>query len=260
MRVVFVGVGEAFDEGLANTSLFLAGLVGETRRTVLLDCGFTAAAAFFGCPAIAPADRQDGPDAVWISHFHGDHFLGLPWLITRLHEQGRSRPLRVHGGAGVATKVLAALDLAYPNLREKLAFEIVGIEARPGEAFELAGFAARAELTGHGAPCLGLRLETRLGALFYGGDGPTTAKGLELASGCSLAVLEAYGLEAGVPGHGSVPEAVEAAEAAWVEALAVVHVRREVRRERGDAIRRGLADASIRAFMPEPGEVFETQG
>jgi len=39
--------------------------------------------------------------------------------------------------------------------------------------------------------------------------------------------------------------------------LAVVHVRREVRRERGDAIRRMLADASIRAFLPEPGEVFE---
>jgi ribonuclease BN (tRNA processing enzyme) len=257
MRVVFVGVGEAFDEGLANTSLFVAGLAGESRRTVLLDCGFTAGAAFFACPAIAPADRREGPDAVWISHFHGDHFLGLPWLIARLHEQGRARPLVVHGGTGVAAKVLAALDLAYPNLREKLAFEIVGIEARPGEAFELAGFGARTALTGHGAPCLGLRLETRLGALYYGGDGPMTAKGLELASGCSLAVLEAYGLEAGVPGHGCVPEAVEAAEAAWVEALAVVHVRREVRRDRGDAIRRMLTDASIRAFLPEPGEVFE---
>jgi ribonuclease BN (tRNA processing enzyme) len=257
MRVLFVGVGEAFDETLANTSLFVAGMIGEERRTVLLDCGFTAAAAFFGCTALAEADRQTGPDAVWISHFHGDHFLGLPYLVARLHEQGRTRPLVIHGGAGVSGKVLAALDLAYPNLREKMGFDLVYQEARPGEAFAVAGFAARAAFTGHGMPCLGLRLETRFGSLYYGGDGPMTGPGQELASGCSLAVLEAYGLAAGVPGHGTVPQALEAAEAAWVGALAVVHVRREVRRERGAELRRMLADASIRAFLPEPGEVFE---
>jgi ribonuclease BN (tRNA processing enzyme) len=257
MRVTFVGVGEAFDEGLPNTSLFVAGMTGESRRTVLLDCGFTAAAAYFGCLGLSEADRRDGPDALWISHFHGDHFFGLPYLLARLQEQGRVRPLFIHGGEGLAARVCQVVDLAYPNLRGRLDFELVCLDVRAEAPFVLAGFAARAALTGHGAPCLGLRLETRFGALYYGGDGAPAPACRELASGCALVVQEGYGLTPGIAGHGSVAEAVETAEAAWANALAVVHVRRELRRERGDALRRTLAGASIRAFLPEPGEAFE---
>ena len=257
MRVTFVGVGEAFDECLPNTSLFVAGMAGESRRSVLLDCGFTAAAAFFSCPGLSDSDRHDGPDAVWISHFHGDHFFGLPYLLARMQEQGRVRPLFVHGGEGVATKVWQVVDLAYPHLRGRLDFEVVCLEARPDAPLVIAGFAARAAVTGHGAPCLGLRLETRFGVLYYGGDGAPTPACRELASGCTLAVQEGYGLSPGIAGHGSVAEAVEMAEAAWANTLAVVHVRRELRRESGAEIARQLAAASIRALLPEPGEVFE---
>ena len=257
MRVTFVGVGEAFDECLPNTSLFVAGMAGESRRTVLLDCGFTAAAAFFGCPGLSDSDRRDGPDAVWISHFHGDHFFGLPYLLARMQEQGRVRPLFLHGGQGLAARAGQVVDLAYPHLRDRLDFELVCFEARPEVPLVIAGFAARAAVTGHGAPCLGLRLETRFGVLYYGGDGAPTPACRDLASGCALVVQEGYGISPGVAGHGSVAEAVETAESAWANALAVVHVRRELRRERGEAIRRTLAGASIRAFLPEPGEVFE---
>ena len=166
MRVTFVGVGEAFDEVLPNTSLFLAGMTGESRRTVLLDCGFTAAAAFFGCDGVSEADRRDGPDAVWISHFHGDHFFGLPYLLARMQEQGRSRPLLVHGGEGVAEKVATVADLAYPGLRGKLDYELVCLEARPEEPFGVAGVVAAAvqqvlrDRRAHGqAPSLGAPLD-----------------------------------------------------------------------------------------------------
>ena len=194
---------------------------------------------------------------IFISHLHGDHFFGLPYLLARMQEQGRARPLFVHGGAGVAEKVAMVADLAYPGLRGKLDYELVCLEARPEEPFVVAGFSALAALTGHGAPCLGVRLTTRFGALYYGGDGAALPAGRELASGCALVVQEGYGLEAGVPGHGSVPEALDLAESGWAEALAVVHVRRELRRERGEEIGRQLGAASIRAFLPEPGDVFE---
>ncbi len=257
MRVTFVGVGEAFDETVPNTSLFLAGMVQGKRATVLCDCGFTAAAAFFDCLALSEADRERGPDAVWISHFHGDHFFGLPYLLARFLEAGRTEPLPVYGGEGVADKVAAVVDLAYPLMRAKFPFAVEPVAVRPGEAFTLAGFAARAELTSHGAPCLALRVETEFGALYYSGDGGATAACRELATGCALVVQEAYGLEAGVAGHGSVAEALDLAGAAWAEALALVHVQRQVRRERSADIRRLLADAPMRAFLPEPGEVFE---
>lgn len=257
MRVTFVGVGEAFDETLPNTSLAVEATVNGRRRTVLLDCGFTAGAAFFACPALAAGDREPGPEAVWLSHFHGDHCFGLPYVLTRWHEAGRTAPLAVYGGQGVGGQVATLLDLAYPNLRAKLGFALQAVAVRPGEAFALAGLPAQAALTGHGAPCLALRLETGKTALYYSGDGAPTDACRELASGCALMVQEAYGLAAGIPGHGSVAEALELAEAAGAGALAVVHVRRELRRERSEEIRRMLADSGARAFMPGPGTVFE---
>jgi ribonuclease Z len=257
MRVTFVGVGEAFDDSVPNTSLFLAGLTGGTRATVLLDCGFTAASAFFACPTLSEADREEGPDAVWLSHFHGDHFFGLPWLVARLHEAGRTRELPVFGGPDVAGRVWSVLDLAYPHLREKLGFAVRPVAVADGEAFSLAGLPARAAATEHGAPCLAVRLETEYGAFFYSGGGRCGPACRDLASGCALAVFEAYAMEAGTVGHGSVEEALNLAGEAWVEALALVHVRRSLRRERGEDLRRALAQAPLRAFLPEPGTVFE---
>ncbi len=257
MRVTFVGVGEAFDERLPNTSLFLAGVCGEGRRTVLLDCGFTAAAAFFACQAIPGPDREQGPDAVWISHFHGDHFFGLPYLLARLHEVGRERPLLLAGDEAVEDRVKSAVSLAYPNLLEKLAYPLHFASVGPGEAFSICGFPARATQTGHGAPCLALRLETHLGALYYSGDGAPTEACRELANGCALIVQEAYGVEAGPPGHGPVAEAIGLGETAARDgALAPVHIRRDVRRARGEAIQARLSAAGVRAFLPEPGAMF----
>ncbi|EHJ47293.1 beta-lactamase domain protein [Solidesulfovibrio carbinoliphilus subsp. oakridgensis] len=265
MRVVFVGVGEAFDETLPNTSLWVeapatAGTTGTAdagrRRTVLLDCGFTAAAALFACPALTEADRATGPEAVWISHFHGDHYFGLPYLLARWHEAGRTAPLAVWGGAGAEGRLPAVVDLAYPSLRAKLTFPLCFAAVRPGEDFSLAGLAARTAVTGHGAPCLALRLETGAGTLYYSGDGAPTEACRELARGCDLVVQEAYGLGAGIAGHGSVAEALEAARTAGAGTLALVHVRRELRREQAGEIRRLVKDSEVRAYLPEPGEIF----
>ena len=256
MRVTFVGVGEAFDETLPNTSLFVEGRGPARRASVLLDCGFTAAAAFFACPGVATSDREAGPDAVWISHFHGDHYFGLPYLLARLHESGRTRPLAVCGGPGTEAKFGALLDMAYPNLRAKLRFAVETTSVSPGEEFFLAGFPAQAALTGHGAPCLALRLCVGEKALYYGGDGAPTVDSRELAKGCDVLVQEAYGIRAGVPGHGSVEEAVGFAREAGAATLAVVHVRRELRRERGEEIRRMLRDCGLLASLPGPGAVI----
>ncbi|EFL49555.1 conserved hypothetical protein [Solidesulfovibrio fructosivorans JJ]] len=256
MRVTFVGVGEAFDERLPNTSLLVEGVGADGPRTILLDCGFTAGAAFFGCGALPAALRERGPDAIWISHFHGDHYFGLPYALTRWHEQGRREPLTVYGGEGMAGKLAALVDMAYPNVRGKLTYPLKGVSVADGEAFSLAGLPARTALTGHGAPCLALRLETADGGLYYSGDGAPKAACVELARGCGLVVQEAYGLAAGIPGHGSVAQAIELAREAGAGALAVVHVRREVRREQSGDIRRMLEESGIRAFLPEPGDVF----
>lgn len=252
MQVQFIGVGEAFDERYPNTSVLVSidGVDGASH--VLLDCGFTAAAAYY-----THATAAVGLDAVWISHFHGDHFLGLPLLLLRFWEEGRTLPLTVVGPAGIEAKVWQALELAYPSFRARLQYPVRCLEAAPGCSLTTAGagwsFAASEHST-H-APCLAVRLDAGGVALFYSGDGRATPATAALASGVDLLIHEAYGLTADTQGHSGVASCLELARKTGAKALALVHLSRPVRRAHDVEIRALLAqELGERGLLPEPGE------
>lgn len=251
MRVLFCGVGEAFDEALPNTSLLVEATANGQRREVLLDCGFTAAHAYWLHGPKLDAS-PDGPDAVWLSHFHGDHFLGFPALAARMRLAGRTRELVVAGRPGVGMAVTKALDLAYPNLREKLDFPIRYAECEPGECLDVLGLSLAGAYTTHAEPCLALRLEDDDASLYYSGDGAPASECLALAWGAGLVVQEAFALEPGDPGHGSVVEAVELARVTSPGALALVHLERRLRAGSMAEVEALLDGAG---FVPLPGHV-----
>jgi ribonuclease Z len=58
--------------------------------------------------------------AVFISHLHGDHFFGLPGLISTMHLQGRNTPLHIHGPEGLEEMMKLILSYA----RHELAYEV----------------------------------------------------------------------------------------------------------------------------------------
>jgi len=249
VQVTFLGVGEAFDETLDNTSLFVT--AGRDKPlSLLLDCGFTAAAAYFRL-----ARDPQGLDAVWVSHFHGDHFFGLPALFLRMQEEGRIRPLSIVSQPGGEEKVRACLDLAYPNLIRK-GFALEFHELTPTTALSFRGVRLSCAASEHSAPSFALRVDDGNAAILYSGDGRLTPQGEDLARGCGLAVLEAYGLEE-QPGHATVAGAIAAARRAGVPRLALAHLNRDVRRGRRAEISRLLAAAGdLDAFLPEPGDAI----
>ncbi len=251
MRCLFCGVGEAFDSDRPNTSIHLHG----PGQSLLLDCGFTAAAAFF---RFAPDPL--GLAAVYISHFHGDHFLGLPWLAVRFLEEGRSAPLTVVGQPGVADKVWACLDLAYPSFRGRATFSLNFQEAEPGREIFAGGFGLRFARGEHSTPCLAVRAEAEGAAIFYSGDGRPTPATRDLAQGADLVIQEAYVLAPGHPGHGSVDEALVLAREAGAPRLALVHLSRTLGvKERAALSARLAAEPGMRAWLPEPGEILELE-
>jgi ribonuclease Z len=252
MKITFCGVGEAFDERLANTSLLVTVQDGAgCARTALLDCGFTAAHAFWSLSA-DPLNLE----TVWISHFHGDHFFGLPLLLLRFGEEGRKSPLTVIGQSGVAETVTTALDLAYPGFRAKLGYEVRFQEASPGRRIESAGLHWSFADNGHSSPCLAVRVDHSAGSIFYSGDGKPTENTLILAMGCDLMVHEAYRVEEETPGHGTVRACVQFARNAGVPALALVHMQRTERATRIDEVERIMSETTdVEVFLPEPGEV-----
>ncbi len=262
MKVKFLGVGEAFDEDLPNTSILVRAEERHTQNpppaarnsgSILLDCGFTAPPQFWrSCP------DPDGLDALWVSHFHGDHFFGIPALLTRFWESGRKRPFLIAGQEGVEQAVCAAIRLAYPSIMEKFTFELQFLIVHPATVVEAAGMSWSTAQTGHSQKDLALRLGEGEKSVFYSGDGPPTDATLDLARGCGLAIHEAFSLDREIGSHGNILGCIDFARRAGARALALVHIERHERRQRRREILEAIEGVrDLRVFMPEPGDEVE---
>ena len=69
-------------------------------------------------------------DTVFVTHLHGDHFGGLPWLlIDAQYVSKRTRPLIVTGPSGIEARFLTAAEALYPGVTTvRRGFELVFLE------------------------------------------------------------------------------------------------------------------------------------
>ena len=106
MKLHILGCGDAFGSGGRNQSGYL---VETEQRLFLLDCGPTTLLAM----KRAGFDPRR-LDAVFISHLHGDHFGGLPFLfIEFLHQRPRAKPLHIAGPPQTEDRVRQLFRLMY---------------------------------------------------------------------------------------------------------------------------------------------------
>ncbi|ABK17343.1 MBL fold metallo-hydrolase [Syntrophobacter fumaroxidans] len=253
MKITFLGVGEACDAILPNTSLWIETGTGGRRCSVMLDCGFTVPPRYW-----LQTENPDDLDALWVSHFHGDHFFGTPALLLRFWETRRTKPLVVIGQPGIEQLIRSSMDLAYPNFLPKLTYPLEFHTAIPGETMHAAGLDWNFAESGHGQRNLSVRVDDGSEAIFYSGDGLPSVDTLELARGCALVVHEAFRLDQPTPGHGTVSECIGFARQAGVRRLALVHFQRDERKTKWPAILNLVQKAQdLEAIVPEPGAVME---
>jgi ribonuclease Z len=92
---------------------------------------------------------------IFITHFHGDHFLGLPGLIQTMQLNDRDKPLHLYGPKGMKTLTNQLLTLGYfrPN------YEIIAHEIADGDVIEFDGYSIHALHTCHNVPTLAYCLQ-----------------------------------------------------------------------------------------------------
>jgi ribonuclease BN (tRNA processing enzyme) len=252
MKLFFLGVGEALDANQPNTSILVFRDNNQHNGQILLDCGFTVPHEYF----------KLNPDAetlevLWISHFHGDHFMGVPLLILRFWELNRQEPLTIVGQKGVENKILAAVELAYPGLHDRLGFSLVFKEIGPAVSFDISGFHWQTALNAHSQPCLALRLEKQGKSFFYSGDGRPTAETLALAKDCDIIIHEAYRFQDETPGHGSIDGCIDFARKADVSRLVLLHIHQTDRQSFIKEIQSMVQSISdIEILLPESGDTI----
>lgn len=254
MKIVFLGVGEACDETLPNTSVWVQTEGPQQHRSILLDCGFTVPSPYW-----QQTDDPDDLDGLWISHFHADHFFGVPALLLRFWETQRRKPLLIIGQTGIEELIRRTMELAYPGFFRKLSyplqFEVIEADAGPRNILGLTWSCAA---TGHGQRDLAVRIATDRRSIFYSGDGPPTAATRHLAQHCDLIVHEAFELNHTVTGHGTVQDCIGFARQAQAGMLALVHLQRDVRRMQYQRIVRICEEIhDLHVLLPQPGDEIQ---
>ena len=239
-EVTVLGCGEAFDERYTNTSL----LVRAEGKALLLDCGYSAPAPLWN--AVHDANELD---LIYISHAHADHCFGLPAVLGRMWEDGRTKPLVILSQAPLLAQLRALMESGYPGLAARFQYPIEYREASPAMPQEWSGIRFAFAPTRHSVTNLAVRVETGAGKLCYSGDGQFTDESRVLFAGADLLVHEAYSFEPS-PIHGDFPGVIRMAAEQSVRQLALVHIKRTVRQGEWDRIE------ALAARVPEPGEKF----
>ena len=196
LTIRFVGAGDAFGSG----GRFQACISLRTPTThALLDCGATSLVAMKRL-GIDPASV----DVVVLTHLHGDHFGGLPFLILDGQFARRERPLTVAGPPGTRERVLQAMEVSFPGSSTvSRRFEISFVELPEHVATPVGELAVTTFGVPHpsGAPAYALRVAIAGKIVAYSGDGGWSAALIDAARGADLFICEAYSFEKPIKFH-----------------------------------------------------------
>ncbi len=133
-------------------------------------------------------------DVVFISHFHGDHYFGLPFLLLEYAELApRARDLTIVGPPGIAKRVQNTTDLAFSNVfRKDRGYHLDFIEAKDGKGGEAAGITWTARRVEHvsNLESYAYRVEVDSRSLAYSGDTVMCPPLVPLADGADVFVVE----------------------------------------------------------------------
>jgi ribonuclease Z len=147
MRLTFLGTAGSWPTKERSASAIA---LDTERELILLDCGEGTQRQFFQSSVSFMKVRR-----VFLSHFHGDHFLGLPGLIQSMSLNHRVGPLDIYGPPDSQEMVQRVLELGYFTLR----FPINVHPLSPGESIDLDGYSVRTAKAEHPVPTLAYRIE-----------------------------------------------------------------------------------------------------
>jgi ribonuclease BN (tRNA processing enzyme) len=197
MRLTIIGCGDAFGAGGSLQTSFL---VRSETSTFLIDCG---ASSLIGMRrlGIQPNDI----DTVFVSHLHGDHFGGLPWLLVdALYVSKRTKPLVVTGPKSIAARFATAAEALYPEItKAKRDFDLVFVDYEERRPLEIGGVAVMPFEVKHpsGAPPYALRFTLEGKVLAFTGDTGWVEVLCDVAHGADLFITECFQYDVTLPIH-----------------------------------------------------------
>jgi ribonuclease Z len=148
LRITFLGTGGTLPTVNRNPSAILVNREGDM---MLFDCGEGTQ------QQMMRAKTGMKISSIFITHFHADHFLGIPGLIQTMSFNGRSDSLDIYGPDRTQRMVRQMIELGY----YRMGFDINAYELEEGDIIDKGEYSIKAVATDHSIPSLGYVLEEK---------------------------------------------------------------------------------------------------
>ena len=197
MQLRFVGCGDALGSGgRFNTCFHVTG----ASVNLLIDCGASS------LPALKRLGiAREAIDLILITHFHGDHFGGLPFLLLDAQFTRRSRPLVIAGPVGIETRLANLTEALFEHsskTKQRFDLSVIALEPEQSRTFGEVKVTPYPVVHGEsGGPFLAYRIEAEGRVIAYSADTEWTDMLIPAARGADLFIAEAYYYDKIVKNH-----------------------------------------------------------
>ena len=197
MQLRFVGCGDALGSGGRSHTCFH--VTGKSAN-FLIDCGASSLPALKRLEIIS-----DEIDLILITHFHGDHFGGLPFLLLDAQFARRTRPLVIAGPEGIETRLAQVMEALFEHsstTKQRFDLSIVALTPEESRTFGAVKVTPYPVVHGEsGGPHLAYRIEAEGRVIAYSADTEWTETLIPAARNADLFIAEAYYYDRIVKNH-----------------------------------------------------------
>jgi len=150
LNIIFLGTGGSWPTVKRNVTSIA---VKRGSEIILFDCGEGTQRQFQKSKLSYMQISK-----IFITHFHGDHFLGIPGLIQTMQLNDRDKPLHIYGPRGMVKLTNQLLSLGYfkPN------YEIIVHEVDEGSILDFDEYVIRVIRVKHGIPSLAYCIDEKM--------------------------------------------------------------------------------------------------
>ena len=224
VTVRFVGSGDSFGSG------------GRFQTCILVDGPGSRFAVDFGASSLIALAQQgiehNSIDAIVLTHLHGDHAAGVPFLlIDAMLAARRTRPLTIAGPRELRARMDAIREALFPGSHVMTPrFPLDWIEMEPGRPHRVLDLTVTPERARHTEETNPTALRVTVGdrVIAYTGDTEWTDDVARAARDADLLIAECYFHDKPVKWHLNYPDITARAGRVGAKRLILTHMSREM--------------------------------
>jgi ribonuclease BN (tRNA processing enzyme) len=201
VTVRFVGSGDSFGSG------------GRFQTCIVIDGPRSRVAMDFGTSSLIALAQQgldhNSIDAILLTHLHGDHCGGVPFLLVdAMLAARRTRPLTIAGPRDLRRRMADLQQALFPGSHVMVPkFQLTWVELEPGKTHDILDLKVTPERARHTQETnpTALRIEVGGKIVAYTGDTEWTEDIAKVARGADLFIAECYFYEKPIKWHLNYP-------------------------------------------------------